>query len=205
MSSDSDSMPDFKKLKDAIDTRHLDSFKDFKLVADPTEPAPRAAFNDLTSWTKDLKFGDQLQQRVHGFHGECGNVSKRLWKHTAVAKTPRRTLAFSIAPRVRFPPLFAVGALLKFVFDDLVSKHPDGHSLLVGPFCGAFIPKDFINNPFIGVAFKLASACQCPLLPDTPNTALALGACREVGTSLSSPSVEFSSQHHGHLCVTIFL
>jgi hypothetical protein len=38
---------------------------------------------------------------------------------------------------------------------DLVNRHPDGHSWLVGPFCGAFIPKDFVgNSPYIGIAFK---------------------------------------------------
>lgn len=40
---------------------------------------------------------------------------------------------------------------------DLVDKSPDGHKLLVGPFCGAFSPKDF-SKPFIGIAFKVTTS-----------------------------------------------
>jgi hypothetical protein len=46
-------MPDLAKIKAAIDERHLDSFKDFELVADPLELAPMAGFDDLVKWTKE--------------------------------------------------------------------------------------------------------------------------------------------------------
>lgn len=45
---------------------------------------------------------------------------------------------------------------LKFVVVcDLVNKHPDGHILWDGPYCGAFYTKDEQKSaPFIGLAFK---------------------------------------------------
>ncbi|KZT23164.1 alpha/beta-hydrolase [Neolentinus lepideus HHB14362 ss-1] len=42
---------------------------------------------------------------------------------------------------------------------DLFSTTPDGHLLIVGPFCGAFSPKDQ-SNPFIGIGFKGTSSTQ---------------------------------------------
>ncbi|KAJ7221129.1 hypothetical protein B0H12DRAFT_1151862 [Mycena haematopus] len=175
MSSDSDSMPDFKKLKDAIDTRHLDSFKDFKLVADPTEPAPRAAFNDLTSWTKVsmAQINQAKANKVYGGRPGSGinfnNVFMAFMESAAMyLRDTSRVIEAVEAYRSGKDAETYLGLLDRSTSQisalaemwNMHFKHPDGHSLLVGPFCGAFIPKDFINNPFIGVAFKGTSVSR---------------------------------------------
>ena len=43
---------------------------------------------------------------------------------------------------------------------DLVERHPDGQPLMVGPYCGAFVPIDS-TKPFIGIAFKVYSQNCC--------------------------------------------
>jgi len=166
-------------IKHSVGERHLDQLSQFELVANPLENLPIFAdFNDLIQWTKDSQkqITAGIKNRVYG--GKIGtpidfnNAFMAFMESAAMyLRDSNKVIEASIAYRSdatradayrlleestsQIDQLAAMWGMSFVQICDFVELHPDGHRFLVGPFCGAFIPKDITgNSPFIGVAFK---------------------------------------------------
>ncbi|KAF9016718.1 alpha/beta-hydrolase [Hymenopellis radicata] len=166
----------FKESFKEIRQRHLEELAELDLVDLPLVRKPRSGYNDLVQWTKDSQAQIQAGIVNRVFGGETGspidfnNAFMAFMESAAMylrdtslviqaVETWRRgnkSGALELLERstAQIDELADMWGMRFIVICDLIEKHPDGHHIIVGPYCGAFVPKDFTANPFIGVAFK---------------------------------------------------
>ncbi|KAF9021927.1 alpha/beta-hydrolase [Hymenopellis radicata] len=162
----------FKESFKEIRQRHLEELAELDLVDLPLEGKPRAGYNDLVKWTENSQ--PQIQAGIVNrvFGGETGSPidfnnafmafmeSAAMYLSGALELLERSTAQIDQLADLWGMRFIMICAKVTHYAVDLVEKHPDGHPLLVGPYCGAFVPKDFTANPFIGVAFKGTSVTE---------------------------------------------
>ncbi|KAG5985822.1 hypothetical protein E4U52_000903, partial [Claviceps spartinae] len=175
-----DISPELKIIKSVLRQRHLEQLKAHpRLVATPVRAGPPlyAAKDDIVQWSEESKA--QISQgkanRVYGgpigspldlnnaFLAFMESATVYLRDTSKVLDAVHKYHAGDVKEALRLledstKAIDEIAALwgMEFVqICDLPERHPDGHSFMVGPYCGAFFPKDFSgHNPFIGIAYK---------------------------------------------------
>ncbi|KAJ7891590.1 hypothetical protein B0H14DRAFT_3854974 [Mycena olivaceomarginata] len=164
-------------IKSAIRRQELEQLKELDLVLDPDEQfgLPRTGFDDLKRWT--IASIAQIQAGVNqkAFGGPFGqpidwNCAFLTFMESAAVYLRDTSMVLEAVKKYKIGKLDEAFGLLTratkeidelaemwnmhfVVVCDLVKQHPDGHSWIVGPYCGAFYAKDY-SNPFVGFAFK---------------------------------------------------
>ncbi|KAG2006845.1 hypothetical protein CC2G_014588 [Coprinopsis cinerea AmutBmut pab1-1] len=176
-------MPDtslgFKIIKDVVRQRHLDQLSAHpKLYAEPLKTMPVfATREDIVQWSEESKAQIAQGQADRVYGGPIGsplNLNNAFMAFMESATVYLRDTSKVLDAVQKYQAGHVEEALrlledstriideiaemwgMEFVqICDLPERHPDGHSFLVGPYCGAFFPKDFSgHNPFIGIAYK---------------------------------------------------
>ncbi|GJJ12699.1 hypothetical protein Clacol_006943 [Clathrus columnatus] len=140
---------DFETLKKKIIKRHLDQLKPHDLVAGPLESLPIfSTYDDLVTWTNDSQ--TQINQGKANREDVSTVISAVNLYRTGNDENGAITLMENSTKQI----------------SDL--RHPDGHSTMVGPFCGAFFPKDYKTSttPYLGIAYKGTNLTSREVLND---------------------------------------
>ncbi|KAF8883302.1 Alpha/Beta hydrolase protein [Mucidula mucida] len=168
-----DSPDAYKKIRQS----HLEELAELDLVSEPVPISfmRRGDSNDLFQWTKDSQAQIQagIANRVFGgstnspidfnnvFMAFMESAAMYLRDESLVMKAVEtfregnKNGALKLLERstAAIDELAELWGFKFLVICDLLEKHPNGHHIIVGPYCGAFVSKD-LNNPFIGIAFK---------------------------------------------------
>jgi len=169
-------------IKRDIGERHLQQLRDLDLIKDTFEAIPADYdYNELAQWTKDSEtqiskgkansvYGGQIGSPIdfnNAFVAFMESATMYLRDTFSVVRAGKISrsrsksdmeLGLNLLERstTQIDKIAAMWGMDFIQICDFVTRHPDGHSWIVGPFCGAFIPKDFStsNTPYIGIAFK---------------------------------------------------
>jgi len=156
--------------------RHLEQLRDLDLDEE-LQATPSTTYTQLVKWTEDSQ--EQINTAIgNRVYGGANPGSQTIFKNAFFAFMESTAMYLRNNKLVlRAVQTYRLGNDIEGAFNlldesvkeidriaemwgmkftmicDLVDKSPDGHKFIVGPFCGAFSPKDF-SKPFIGIAFK---------------------------------------------------
>ncbi|GJJ06945.1 hypothetical protein Clacol_001141 [Clathrus columnatus] len=169
-------MTDFDTIKRKIIKRHLAQLEPHELVAGPLESLPLfSTYDDLVTWTNDsqTQINTGKSNRVYG--GTIGspinfnNAFMAFMESAAVYLRDVSTVIRAVGLyRTNNDDDEAIRLMENSTKQISDLRHPDGHSTMVGPFCGAFFPKDYktSSNPYLGIAFKGTNLTSREILND---------------------------------------
>ncbi|GJJ14337.1 hypothetical protein Clacol_008601 [Clathrus columnatus] len=160
---------DFNKLKKEIMKRHLEQLQGLDLSV-PINANPRQkddpvplSYDQLVKWTNASKaqLDKGINNKVYGgpFGSEIdfNNAFVAFMESAAMYLRDDSLVAKAVDAHRSNKNSEEAFQLLEASVSDIVKLlHPDGQSLMVGPFCGAFISKNrkTSDTAVIGVAFK---------------------------------------------------
>ncbi|GJJ06943.1 hypothetical protein Clacol_001139 [Clathrus columnatus] len=169
-------MSDFEAVKKKIHKRHLAQLESHELVAGPLESLPIfSTYDDLVTWTNDsqTQINTGKHNRVYG--GAIGssinfnNAFMAFMESAAVYLRDVSTVITAVGLyRTNNDDEEAIRLMERSTKQISDIRHPDGHRTMVGPFCGAFVPKDYktSSNPYLGIAYKGTNLTSREILND---------------------------------------
>ncbi|GJJ08083.1 hypothetical protein Clacol_002290 [Clathrus columnatus] len=169
-------MSDWETVKKNIIKRHLSQLEPHELVAGPLENLPLfSTYDELVTWTNDSQTQINQGQNNRVYGGAIGapinfnNAFMAFMESAAVYLRDVSTVISAVN-------LYRTGndedgaiALMENSTQQISDlRHPDGHPLMVGPFCGVFVPKDYktSSNPYMGIMYKGTNLTSRELLND---------------------------------------